>query len=339
MPTVAPARPPPGTSVRSTPSRPPAVEARIAMRGSGSERASAIAPSVPSVTAGVSRREPAARPTRANARPTIEPRIRNSRPYADAASRRATDLDRRRRVDGERRDDGRDQSDEPDRRGDAGPPPAEQRDAAGTDGDDQVQDEGHRSSTAADSSGNASGDQIGIESGDRRARRPGMCRSPAGRGAGRGSALSAKPSAPSWRAAMARTATAPPRPTMRRAVTIWARAVGVPSSPAPTSKAPCISRSSPMPMRSTSRPVTSGADREGREGESGRLGLGRPETGGPEAVLVEPDDGRSRRQGALGDPPDGRPAGVGRRRRGPRSRAGRWPGSRRRPVPRSPSWR
>ena len=43
---------------------------------------------------------------------------------------RATDLDRRRRVDGERRDDGRDQSDEPDRRGDAGPPPAEQGDAA-----------------------------------------------------------------------------------------------------------------------------------------------------------------------------------------------------------------
>ncbi len=108
---------------------------------------------------------------------------------------RAADLDRRRRVDGERRDDGRDQSDEPDRRGDAGPPPAEQRDAAGTDGDDQVQDEGHRLvHRGRRHRGNASGDQIGIESGEPAVRAgPGIGRSPDGRGAGRGSALSAKP--------------------------------------------------------------------------------------------------------------------------------------------------
>ena len=60
--------------------------ARTAMRGSASDIASAAAPSVPSVTAGASRRDPVANPMTASASPMLEPRTRKRRRYAEVAT-------------------------------------------------------------------------------------------------------------------------------------------------------------------------------------------------------------------------------------------------------------
>ncbi len=53
--------------------------ASTAILGSASDMASAAAPSVPSVTAGASRRDPVAKPTTASTSPMLEPRTRKSR--------------------------------------------------------------------------------------------------------------------------------------------------------------------------------------------------------------------------------------------------------------------
>ena len=88
-----PRRPLAGARLSRTPRSPPAVAAMTAIRGSGRASARPRAPSVPSVTAGTSRREPAASPTTASASPMAEPARRNSRRYADAT--RVVAADRR----------------------------------------------------------------------------------------------------------------------------------------------------------------------------------------------------------------------------------------------------
>ena len=79
IPTVAPTRAPVGTSVTRTPSRPPIVAAGTAIRASGRDSARAAVASVPSITAGASRRVPAAAPTSASARPDRQPSTRKRR--------------------------------------------------------------------------------------------------------------------------------------------------------------------------------------------------------------------------------------------------------------------
>ena len=79
IPTVAPTRAPVGTSVTSTPSRPPIVAAGTAIRASGRDSARAAAASVPSITAGASRRVPAPAPRSASTRPDRQPSTRKRR--------------------------------------------------------------------------------------------------------------------------------------------------------------------------------------------------------------------------------------------------------------------
>ena len=79
IPTVAPARAPLGASVTRTPSRPPIVAAGTAIRASGTDSARAAAASVPSITAGASRRVPAPAPRSDSARPDRQPSTRNRR--------------------------------------------------------------------------------------------------------------------------------------------------------------------------------------------------------------------------------------------------------------------
>ena len=100
------------------------------MRGSGSDSASPPPPSVPSMTAGASRLEPAASPTMARASPTSEPRIEEEPDVLRRRDRRAADLEGLGRVDREGRDDRDRQSADPDAGGDPLPSAPEECDAA-----------------------------------------------------------------------------------------------------------------------------------------------------------------------------------------------------------------
>ena len=126
---------------------------------------------------------------------------------------------------------------------------------------------------------------------------------------GRASAASANPSVPSRRAAVARTATAPPRPTIRPAVTICSSADGVPSRPTPTSSAPCIRSSSPIPTRRTSRPVMSGATASAARANPAACAMGGPRPAAPSPCWSNPTTAAAAARARLGGPADPRPAG------------------------------
>ena len=143
MPTVAPTRPPVGTRVSRTPSRPPAVEARMAIRGSGRDSASPAARrACPASRPGRLGVEPAASPTTASASPTSDPRIRKSRTYSDAA-RPAPPIRRVCRIDGDRRDHGDRQPGDARRPWRHVPSAPDERDAGRAERDDEEDDETH----------------------------------------------------------------------------------------------------------------------------------------------------------------------------------------------------